>query len=368
MRPLFTSGQLRQLRRGLLAWFQRAARPLPWRATRDPYPIWISEVMLQQTQVKTVIPYFGRFLIAYPTLLDLSRADEQDVLRLWEGLGYYRRARDLLRSAQQLGNSNYTTIPNDPAIVRALPGFGRYTTNAVLSQAYDRRLPIVEANSQRVLTRLFGIAEDPKTPTVQKQLWQQAEALLPVKAVGDFNQAMMELGALVCLPSQPRCIECPLQRYCDANASNRQESIPWQNKLPKPTAVAEVAVVVAKNDKLLLVQRPDEGRWAKMWEFPHHELDGLETPETAAHRLMLGLGLAGNIQETLATIRHTVTRFQISMTCFLVQHRRGQVSRTKYRDIAWIGVEDLASYPLSAPQRQLALRLLEKAAQGGSSI
>src|SRR5262249_15093937 len=150
-------GDLTLLHRGLLAWFRKNARPLPWRTNRDPYRIWISEVMLQQTLVATVIPYFARFLERYPTLTTLAHADEQDVLHLWQGLGYYRRARDLLRAAQQLDNNSYTTIPDDPDVVRALPGFGRYTANAVLSQAFDRRLPILEANSTRVLCRLFGI-------------------------------------------------------------------------------------------------------------------------------------------------------------------------------------------------------------------
>jgi A/G-specific adenine glycosylase len=333
---------------------------LPWRETRDPYRIWISEVMLQQTQVKTVIPYFERFLASYPTLTELAQANEQDVLRMWEGLGYYRRARDLWRSAKHLSEDNHTTIPDEPAYVRALPGFGRYTTNALLSQAYDRRLPILEANSQRVLCRLFGIAENPKAPAVQKRLWQLAETLLPTKNVGDFNQALMELGALICTPSQPRCTDCPLKGYCAAKATNQQATIPWQNKLAKATAVTEVAVVVCKKDQLLLVQRPDEGRWAKMWEFPHHELEWMESHDAAVQRLLNDLGVQGKVTQEITTIRHTVTRFNITMTCFQVCHQRGNVNATKYHDTAWIGIDDLASFPLSVPQRRLAKRLLEQ--------
>jgi len=341
----------------LLVWFRRAARPLPWRESRDPYRIWISEVMLQQTQVATVISYFERFLTIYPTLAEFIQADEQDVLRLWEGLGYYRRARDLCRAAKMLGDNNYTTIPDDPEFVRTLPGFGRYTTNAVLSQAYDRRLPILEANSQRVLCRLFAIAENPKAPTVQKQLWQHAESLLPAKSAGDFNQAMMELGALVCTPSNPSCIECPLKRHCAAFASNLQTEIPSQSKQPTATIVNEVAIIVRKKDKVLLVQRPAEGRWAKMWEFPHHEIEVDDSHLINVERLLADLGLQGQVAEEIATIRHTVTRFRITMKCFLVRHERGSINTTKYHDSAWVRIGELGSYPLSTPQRHIARKL-----------
>jgi endonuclease III len=178
----------RRIARSLLAWFDRHQRDLPWRRDRDPYRIWVSEVMLQQTQVVTVIPYFERFLAAFPTLPDLAAADEQDVLRLWEGLGYYRRARDLHRAARRLVDECAVRIPDDPEIMTTLPGFGRYTVNAVLSQAFDRRLPILEANSQRVLSRLFGRTDDPRRGEARHWLWQAAEDLLPAKRPGAFNQ------------------------------------------------------------------------------------------------------------------------------------------------------------------------------------
>ncbi len=209
----------------LLRWFDRHARNLPWRRTRDPYAIWISEVMLQQTQVATVIPYFERFLNAFPSLSALAAADEQHVLRLWEGLGYYRRARNLHQAAQLLHAEHAERFPDDADVLRRLPGFGRYTANAVLSQAFDRRLPILEANSRRVLCRLFGVRDDPQEAAVQARLWTAAEALLPVKRVGAFNQALMELGALVCTPARPQCSRCPLSRQCQARRwSGRDDS------------------------------------------------------------------------------------------------------------------------------------------------
>lgn len=345
------------LQASLLTWFHASARPLPWRENRDPYRIWISEVMLQQTQVVTVIPYFHRFLQRFPTLQDLAAADEQAVLRLWEGLGYYRRARDLLRAARRLAEHNHATIPDDPEFVRGLPGFGRYTTNAVLSQAYDRQVPILEANSQRVLCRLFAVETDPRESATQKTLWALAESLVPEQSPGNFNQAIMELGALVCTPASPDCGVCPLQRHCAAHRQNRQHELPIRAKKAALVAVEEVAIVVRKRDRVLLVQRPDGGRWERMWEFPHDALGESETHASAARRLLATLALEGDVHEPFATIRHGVTRFRITMACVLVRHRRGRVRKASYPEAQWVRLDDLHHYPLSAPQRRVA-RLL----------
>src|SRR6266852_396195 len=216
----------RQLCRSLLAWFDRHRRDLPWRRSRDVYHIWVSEVMLQQTQVATVIPYFKRFLEAFPTLADLAAAEEGDVLRLWEGLGYYRRARDLHRAAQRVVADHGGRIPQEPALLASLPGIGRYTLGAILSQAFDRRLPILETNSQRVLCRLFGRRCDPRRGQARRWLWEIAESLLPARRVGAFNQALMELGALVCTPAVPRCGACPVRALCAARRLGIQDEIP----------------------------------------------------------------------------------------------------------------------------------------------
>lgn len=342
------------VRRRLLAWFRQNARDLPWRKTRDPYRIWISEVMLQQTQVATVVPYFTRFIRQYPTLNKLAKADEQAVLRLWEGLGYYRRARDLCRAAKLLREAHHRTIPDDPDFVQSLPGFGRYTTNAVLSQAYDRRAPILEANSERVLCRLFGVKQNPKVTAVRKRLWQMAESLLPSKSVGDFNQALMELGALICTPVNPSCGACPLRAHCRAKIHNLQNKIPFRAQSVGTVAVDEVAIIVRKDDRLLLVQRPDEGRWARMWEFPHHPRTQDESSESAASRLMIALGLQGKLLGEAATIRHSVTRFRITMVCLDVQHQQGTPRAGLYPHVEWVRPADLHAYPLSMPQRRLA--------------
>ncbi len=350
-----------QIRRQLLRWFDRHARDLPWRRTRDPYAIWVSEVMLQQTQVASVIPYFERFLVEFPSVAALAAADEQAVLRLWEGLGYYRRARDLHRAARQVMAEHDGRLPDDPARLRALPGFGRYTANAVLSQAFDRRLPIVEANSRRVLCRLLAVREDPQQPAVQERLWQAAERLLPVKRPGTFNQALMELGALVCTPAAPHCPRCPVAAACAARRLGLQHSIPAPARRAAAVQVDEVAVVVRRGGNVLLVRRPDGGRWAGMWEFPRVEQEPLESPAAAAGRLLSALGLRGEVGGELATIRHAVTRFKITLTCVVARWRGGTLAEGLYPEGRWVSPADLASYPVSVPQRRLVGKLTSSA-------
>src|SRR5438034_9649043 len=251
---LLSARRLARLRAKLLNWFDRHRRDLPWRADRDPYRIWVSEVMLQQTTVAAVVPYFDRFLAAFPTVEALAAADEQQVLKLWEGLGYYRRARHLHAAARQL--AEHDAPPDDPAVWAALPGVGRYILGAVLSQAFDRRLPIVEANSLRVLARWFGYRGDPRSGDGQKWLWEMARRVLPAKRVGDFNQALMELGALVCTPAAPQCDACPVAAECVARAKGLQDVIPRKAARPAVTEVREVGLVIRRGPRVWLAARP----------------------------------------------------------------------------------------------------------------
>jgi A/G-specific adenine glycosylase len=350
--------------RRLLGWFIQNQRWLPWRRDRDPYHIWVSEVMLQQTQVATVIPYFERFLQAFPTLSALAAADEQEVLRLWEGLGYYRRARDLHRAARHLAAAERGTFPNDAERLRGVPGMGRYTVNAILSQAFDRRLPILEANSQRVLCRLFGRIEDPRRAPLRGWLWRAAEEVLPRQRVGPFNQALMELGALVCTPAAPNCGECPLRTKCHARRLGLQESIPYRPTAPQTVDVQESAVVLRQGPRVLLVQRPEGGRWARMWEFPHGELTNGETHEQAALRLLRTLtGFDGQLGRELTTIRHGVTRFAITLVCFEANALDGEFRSSFYQQARWLEPIELSAHPVSAPQRRLARLLSEPGRQ-----
>jgi A/G-specific adenine glycosylase len=320
--------------------------------------------MLQQTTVAAVIPYFERFLRAFPTLADLAAASEQDVLRLWEGLGYYRRARDLHRAAGQLAAQHGGTIPDNPNVVRELPGMGRYTMGAVLSQAFDRRLPVLEANSLRVLCRLFGRTDDPRRGPAQRWLWHVAEDLLPARGAGDFNQALMELGALICTPAAPRCDKCPLAGDCVARQLGLQDSIPAKAAPPRITELHESAVVVRRGPRVLLVKRPESAsRWANLWEFPHGPLLDGETHEDAALRLPRGGGLEVTLGPELLTVRHGVTRFRITIVCFEAEHQRGEFHSDFYSHGRWLPPQQLADYPVSAPQRRLARTLIAPARQ-----
>ncbi len=332
--------------------------------------------MLQQTLVATVIPYFERFLEAFPTIADLGRAEEQEVLRLWEGLGYYRRARHLLAAAKQICEDHEGQFPKDPKVVLGLPGFGRYTVGAVLSQAFDARLPILEANSIRLLTRFFGLRGDPKSHPLNAELWTVAETLLPQKRVGDFNQSLMELGALICTPNAPQCGECPLSKKCGAFGHDLQDQLPELAKPIQVTELHEVAVVLRKGGEVFLVQRPAENQsdkktqnehktwWANMWEFPHATIEKGESVDDAARRILKELtGFTAEIGCELTTVKHGVTRYRIVMVCLEARYSSGEFRSTFYVAGEWVDPNDLGRYPLSSPQRKLA-KLLEGPQQG----
>ncbi len=387
----FTPSLRCRIPKRLLRWFDRHRRDLPWRANRDPYRIWVSEVMLQQTQVATVLRYFERFIRTFPSIKALAAAPEQDVLRQWEGMGYYRRARHLHQAARQLSREHRGHVPDDPEIFASLPGVGRYILGAVLSQAFDRRLPIVEANSRRVLCRLLGknsgVAEigwprlSLRSPGVRSKtgaslrsapatrpsargdawLWKAAEELLPVRRVGDFNQALMELGAIVCTPNEPRCGSCPLSEFCATKRFGLQAQIPSRRVAPSEIQVQEVAVVIRRGSRVLLVQRPSNGRWAHMWEFPHDQVRPKEKPESAARRIARnGVGLHIQLGRKLLTLKHAVTRHRITLSCFEGRYLRGTFQSNLYRQKRWLTPGQLHDFPVSAPQRKLASALLKR--------
>ena len=361
----WTPRTLTGLRAKLLAWFDRHRRDLPWRADRDPYRVWVSEVMLQQTTVAAVVPYFNRFMAALPTVEALAAADEQQVLKLWEGLGYYRRARHLHAAARRLVADHPGGLPDDPAVWAELPGVGRYILGAVLSQAFGRRLPIVEANSLRVLARLFGYRGDPREGEGKAWVWAAAEAVLPAKRVGDFNQAVMELGALVCTPTTPDCPRCPLAGVCEANRLGLQGVIPPPKKPKESVFVNEVGVVIRDGEKVLLCQRPaDAGRWQNMWEVPHAAVGTDEPPGAAAARVakeLTGLEVAPGPE--LMTIKHGVTRYAITLTCVEAAVRGGAFASAFYAAGRWLTPAELADYPVSSPQRKLMTTLAHPPAQ-----
>jgi len=355
------TSQVTRLQDELLAWYAESHRDLPWRRTRNPWAIWVSEIMLQQTTVAAVAPRFERFMLEFPTLADLAAADEADVLRLWEGLGYYRRARHLHRAARQLQAASNGCLPDAPETWAALPGVGRYILGAVLSQAFNRRLPVIEVNTIRVLCRLYGQSGDPRRSAVQHWLWETAERLLPRRRCGDFNQALMELGALICTPATPKCQTCPMALHCTARRRGLQEAIPVRTRAEKVTEVREAAIVVWKRGRVLIAKRPERGRWASLWEFPRGEVQRNEELSQAANRLLWDLtGLQAVMQNHLLTVRHTIMQRRVRLECFEAKYREGTFRSSSYAEGRWIKPAQIAEFPVSSPQRRIAQALLAR--------
>lgn len=263
--------------RELLAWYRSGNRDLPWRRSRDPYFIWVSEIMLQQTRVDTVIPYFNRFVERFPTVRDLAEAPEEDVLKLWEGLGYYSRARNLQAAAREVAERYGGKIPDDKEAVSGLKGVGPYTAGAILSIAFNRPEPAVDGNVMRVLSRYFCIDEDIARPATRTRMEGLVRELIPEGAAGDFNQALMELGALVCTPRSPHCLICPVMEHCAGRIAGREEELPVKSKAKPPKPQHRLAVLARRADgRVLARQRPAQGLLARLWELPHVEAPGAD--------------------------------------------------------------------------------------------
>jgi A/G-specific adenine glycosylase len=283
---VFSLPQRRLIRRLLLAWYGRRKRDLPWRRReKDAYAQLVAEFMLQQTQVAKVVDYYGRFLKRFPTVAALAAADRDEVLRIWAGLGYYSRARNLHAAARQIVEEHGGMVPASVDELMALPGIGRYTAGAIASVAYGVRAAVLDGNVVRVLLRLLGSRMDPSAPATRRHLWSVAESLLPRKHTGQFNQALMELGATVCTPRNPGCDECPLASCCRARAEGMTNRIPLPAKRTTVQSVVMVVAAVRQGGKLLFVRRPSSGLWAGLWELPSEAMAAGEEETIARGRL-----------------------------------------------------------------------------------
>lgn len=329
----------RDLVERLSAWFVREKRDLPWRKTRDPYRIWISEAMLQQTRVETAIPYYGRFLEAFPTVEALAGAKEDAVLAAWSGLGYYRRARALRVSAQAIVERHGGRFPDDVERLLELPGIGPYTAGAVASIAFGRREALVDGNVRRVLSRLSGETEE-------SALWSLARSLVPAEDPGDWNQALMELGALVCAPREPRCERCPIADLCIAKRDDRVAELPAPRARPSTIEVDVVVLAATRNGRWLLERRPSTGRMAGMWQMP---TVGRLFGESRPRGLREG--------EVLCEVRHTITRHRIRA----VVKRATLASRTPPEGAEWIEEERLSGIALTGMTRKCLSAILAAA-------
>ncbi len=313
----------------LLPWYQKNKRPLPWRETKDPYKIWVSEIMLQQTQVKTVIPYYHRWLEKFPDISSLSRAPFDSVVKLWEGLGYYRRARNLHETAQIIAKEHGGKFPSDAETVYSLPGIGKYTGGAILSIAFGKPAPILDGNVARILSRLFAISDPVDTGQGQKKLWELAEKLLPKKNPGDFNQSMMELGATLCLPQESACLICPVSRLCKAHQTGKEESYPQKSRKMEIKKVRAACAIVRKNGRVLITQRPDNGLWAQLWEFPTFRLSGKADAKPFLKNQLRRAGLNAEIHSLKASIKRSYTNHAEALEvydCELIREKPGHAA------------------------------------------
>jgi len=352
-------GTIPSFQKRLTNWYQRHRRDLPWRvrvgssrsATPEPYYVLLSEAMLQQTQVATVIPYFHRFVARFPTIQALAGADVQTVLRLWQGLGYYSRARNLHACARRIVDEHSGRVPDDVATLLTLPGVGRYTAGAIASLAYNVRAPILDGNVIRVLCRIDQIESDPRDKTVQAGLWRRAEEILPKRNPSAMNSALMELGATVCTPRNPQCLICPVRSNCHAAAAGLQAQIPPPKKAKATPLHQRVVVCVEHEGRYLIEQRPATGRWGGLWQFKTIEANGGGLP--AAADLTRLIGVAVHPPARLGQVRHALTHrryeFEAYRACLRGHPIEGQV---------WVTPDGLDAYPLSKPQLSIAALLV----------
>lgn len=342
----------------LLEWYRTHRRDLPWRRRgHDPYAVWVSEIMLQQTQVATVIPYYQRWMERFPTLESLAAAPTDEVMRYWAGLGYYARARNLQRAARIVVDEYGGKIPCDERL-KELPGIGRYTQGAIRSIALNRPEPVVDANVARVLCRVFALGGDPKSGPVQSELWRLASELLPLDAPGDFNQAMMELGALVCTPADPACEHCPLLSVC--RAGNSADPTRWpETPTGKSTLrVNHASAVIRRGGEYLVVRRHAHGLWGGLWEFPRRSCRPGETPEDCARRATQEVvGLTIILSKRIGIVKHSVTHHAITLHAFGAEGAAGSPQPLDCDRLSWLPLEQIEDLALSAPQRQLLAML-----------
>ena len=333
----------------LLAWYRQNSRSLPWRGHPDPYAVWVSEIMLQQTRVETVIPYFEKWMQRFPSIAALASASEQDVLNAWEGLGYYSRARNLHKAARVISAEHNGQLPRDLKILRSLPGIGRYTVGAIASIAFGMDEPTLDGNLRRVFARLFDINEYANSPAGEKILWKLAEENLPKGQAGDYNQALMDLGAAICLPKNPRCLICPLMEDCRSRANGTQEQRPVLKPKKKAPHYVHVAGVAVQDGKALLAQRPREGLLGGMWEFPNGRVEG-EPAEGLESALETGYRLKVQKGEALGEVRHAYTHFKVTEYVF----RCELVSMSENENMKWVALDELDDYPMGKIDRQIA--------------
>lgn len=375
-RRLKNSAKMSHISSRLLNWYRDNKRTLPWRVPdSDPYAVWVSEIMLQQTRVETVIPYFEKWMRLFPDIGALANASEHDVLNVWEGLGYYSRARNLHKAAKIVAHEHDGELPRDLVALRKLPGIGRYTLGAIASIAFGLDVPALDGNIRRVYARLFDIAEPADSPSGENILWKLAEDHLPNGQAGDYNQALMDLGATICLPKNPRCLICPLMKVCKARKNGTQEHRPvMKPKKDVPQYVHAAGVIVRRignppHMQVLLAQRPSKGLLGGMWEFPNGRVSG-DPVKDLAKALKTGYSLkvraepnapTGNRHlserktKELGIVQHAYTHFKVTVHAF----RCELLSSPNNGNLKWVSLKELDDYPMGKIDRKIAQKAQE---------
>jgi len=337
----------------LLNWYKKNKRTLPWRASGlSPYAIWVSEIMLQQTRVETVIPYYEKWLKLFPTVEALANASERDVLNAWEGLGYYSRARNFQKAAKIVVETYKGQLPRDLDELRKLPGIGRYTVGALASIIFGMDEPALDGNLKRVYARLFDLNVPVDSLDGERILWQIARENLPKGKAAEFNQALMDLGATICLPKNPRCLICPVMEDCLARQNGTQHLRPVKRPKKETPHYVHTAGVILRNGKVLLAQRPSNGLLGGMWEFPNGRVSdnpSEELAEVLKSSYSLQLGAKRKIQE-VGIFQHGYTHFSVTVHAFVCE----LTSIPKGKNLKWVALKDLSTYPMGKIDRQIA--------------
>lgn len=335
----------------LLNWYDQNKRTLPWRGPlrNDAYAVWVSEIMLQQTRVETVIPYFERWMRLFPTVQALASATEQAVLSAWEGLGYYSRARNLHKASKIVAGEHGGKLPEEVKELLVLPGIGRYTAGAIASIAFGADEPALDGNLKRVYARLFDVVEAVDSPKGEKLLWEFARTNLPKGRAGDFNQALMDLGAMICLPKKPRCLICPVFDQCKARRNGTQELRPVKKPRISTPQYVYAAGIVVRGGRILMTQRPSQGLLGGMWEFPNGRVDG-DPAQELAKVLRMGYSLKVRMKEPLGVVRHAYTHFKVTVHAF----RCELTESSGVKGLKWVPVRDLGKHPMGKVDRRIA--------------
>ncbi|MFT5388336.1 MAG: A/G-specific adenine glycosylase [Candidatus Omnitrophota bacterium] len=339
----------------LMKWYRDNARDLPWRHTKDPYKIWMSEIMLQQTTVATVIPYWNKWVKKFPTIDHVARAKETTILKMWQGLGYYNRARNIHKAAKLIVKEFNSEVPKDPAVLLTLPGFGSYTVGAVLSIAHDQRLPIIDANVRRVIMRIYAIKglADAKQDNI---IFPYLQELLPYKRLDIFNQALMELGALICPSQSPQCLRCPVRSLCKAYEQGIQEVIPETKKKVIKDIYASIAVIENKG-KYFIQQRTGKGLLSGLWEFPGGKIEGSETPERALIReVREEIDVVVEETEFLMKVKHYYTQFRVNLNVYACKVKSLPKEDSTHK---WVNLKKLTQFPMPSGSVKIVDKLLK---------